>query len=198
MLHEINCKTHAKQSLWFIICTSLTPLTGADSQDLDASSQWVYWFDNKDWWCLFMLSKCVNGYLKLRLWVASVLSREPPGEELTYFLWLPSFWVQPLCNTVAQFLYFLFTFYPCKHAQEPISYSNKYSACRRYENAAGPSPGTCEWDLLRRYSEFLCVRVCVCQALGEPCRWGVSLRVCWICLPVWWAARASWCLSLSR
>lgn len=67
----------------------------------------------------------------------------------------------------------LFTFHPCKHAQDPISYSNKYSACRRYENAAGPSPDTCEWDLLRRHSEFLCVCVCVCarvcQALGEPC-----------------------------
>ena len=49
-----------------------------------------------------MASKCVNGALKWRLWVASVLSREPPGKELTYFLWLLSFWVQPLCNTVVQ------------------------------------------------------------------------------------------------
>lgn len=161
MLHEINCKTHAKQSLWFIICTSLTPLTGADSQDLDASSQWVYWFDNKDWWCLFMLSKCVNGYLKLRLWVASVLSREPPGEELTYFLWLPSFWVQPLCNTVAQFLYFLFTFYPCKHAQEPISYSNNIQLVVDMKMLLDPAQahvnGIC-WGVTVNF----CVCVCAC------------------------------------
>ena len=157
-----------------------------------------------------MASKCVNGALKWRLWVASVLSREPPGKELTYFLWLLSFWVRPLCNTVVQcrpdecskkkkkkkkkkrkVFVLLFTFYPSKHAQDPISYSNKYSAGHRYENAAGPNPDTCEWDLLRRASGprwAISVEVCLFVSAGFACPCGEQR----VRADVWvWAGR-SW------